>query len=217
MSRIINTKWLILITLTVLCAYAVEQPYRKIIHNSDPKAKCLDGSSPAVYLHEGGDKKNFLIFFNGGGYCAGANLQQTLENCYLRSKTELGTSKVLPETLTIPGGYLSTDPALSKFATWTKVFINYCDGSLHQGSTDTPFSYKDTQLYFRGADNTRSHFKWLQATYDFANAEKVLLTGASAGGIATYLWTNYVRSLLANPAAVYSVPDSGVFINAASP
>jgi hypothetical protein len=116
MSRIINTKWLILITLTVLCAYAAEQPYRKIIHNSDPKAKCLDGSSPAIYLHEGGDKKNFLIFFNGGGYCAGANLQQTLENCYLRSKTELGTSKVLPETLTIPGGYLSTDPALSKFA-----------------------------------------------------------------------------------------------------
>ena len=27
--------------------------YNKIIHNTDPNARCLDGSSPAVYLHQG--------------------------------------------------------------------------------------------------------------------------------------------------------------------
>jgi len=50
-----------------------------------------------------------------------------------------------------------------------------------------------------------------------ASAEKVLLTGASAGGIATYLWSNYVKRLLVNPQALYTVPDSGVFMNAPSP
>jgi hypothetical protein len=72
-------------------------------------------------------------------------------------------------------------------------------------------------LYFRGAYNTRSHFKYLVDNYNFKNAEKVVLTGSSAGGIATFLWNNYVRSLLANPTALVAIPDSGVFMNVASP
>jgi len=72
---------------------------------------------------------------------------------------------VLPPQIISPGGYLSTDPANSRFATWTKVIIMYCDGAQHQGHNDDPIAYKDALLYFRGADNTRSHLKWLQQKY----------------------------------------------------
>ena len=106
---------------------------------------------------------------------------------------------------------------MSKFAGWTKVLILYCDGTLHQGSSNNSVRYKDAELFFRGADNVRSHLKWLTTNYDLVNAETVLLTGSSAGGVATFLWSNYVRSLLANPRALYSAVDSGIFINAASP
>ena len=68
------------------------------------------------------------------------------------------------------GGYLSTDPLISKFAKWTKIIILYCDGAMHQGLTKDPIKYKDIELYFRGSANTRSHFKWLLNTYNFANA-----------------------------------------------
>ena len=27
--------------------------YQKVVHKTDPEAKCLDGSSPAVYVHQG--------------------------------------------------------------------------------------------------------------------------------------------------------------------
>lgn len=37
--------------------------YKKIIHNSDPEAKCLDGSPGLLYVHEGGDPAKILIFF----------------------------------------------------------------------------------------------------------------------------------------------------------
>ena len=93
----------------------------------------------------------------------------------------------------------------------------YCDGSLHQGSNPNPVKYKDVDLYFRGADNTRSHFKYLLNNYNLASAEKVVLTGSSAGGIATALWINYVRSLLNYPENMVSIPDSAVFMNVASP
>lgn len=208
---------ILLLAILCLCAMAAEQPYKKIIHNSDLNAKCLDGTSPALYLHEGGDKAKFLIFFVGGGYCSGTTLNEVLEQCYARSKEDTGSSKNLPEMILSPGGYLSTDESLNKFATWTKFIIFYCDGAHHQGYNKQPISYKDTTLYFRGEANTKSHFKWISTQYDFAGAEKVLLTGASSGGIATFSYNNYVRSLLKNPEVLYTVIDSGTFMNASNP
>jgi hypothetical protein len=64
-------KIVLLLCLLGALALCAEQPYKLVIHNTDPQAKCLDGSSPALFLHEGGDTKNFLIFFVGGGFCAG--------------------------------------------------------------------------------------------------------------------------------------------------
>lgn len=123
----------------------------------------------------------------------------------------------MPDLVYSPGGYLSTDGAINRFATWTKFIIFYCDGAHHQGYNKEPVSYKDTLLYFRGEANVKSHFKWISNNYNFRNADKVLLTGASAGGIATFLWTNYVRSLLTNPEVLYSVADSGAFMNITNP
>ena len=140
-----------------------------------------------------------------------------LEDCYKRSKNELGSSKVLPAETFVSGGYLSTDPALSRFANWTKVIIPYCDGAQHQGYNIDPIAYKDAQLYLRGAANTRSHFKWLINTYQLNSAEKVLLTGASAGGIATFTWSNYMQSLMDEPSHLYTIADSSIFANVSLP
>lgn len=43
-------------------------------------------------------------------------------------------------------------------------------------------------------------------------ASTILLTGGSAGAIAVYLWDQYLRSIVKNPLAVKSVPDSGLFL-----
>lgn len=87
----------------------------------------------------------------------------------------------------------------------------YCDGAFHQGNNVNPIQYKDTKLYFRGAVNTRSHFKWTDLHYNLSAAEKIVLTGSSAGGIAVYLWHQYLKDLVPHPERVYSVADSGIF------
>ena len=48
--------------------------YQKIIHNTDPQAKCLDGSPAMIYVHEGGDTKNIVFHLIGGGVCVGLDL-----------------------------------------------------------------------------------------------------------------------------------------------
>ncbi len=69
-------------------------------------------------------------------------------------------------------------------------------------------------MYFRGAAITRSHFNWINFKYNLKNANKIILTGGSAGGVAVHLWNNYLRSYVKNPDVVYSIDDSGVFMNA---
>ena len=39
---------------------------------------------------------------------------------------------------------------------------------------------------------------------------KIVITGVSAGGIATYLWSNHVVEH--STAKVYAIPDSGMFL-----
>ena len=93
-----NSKFFIALLLLIVMA-AASDFYKKVIHNTDPDAKCLDGSSPMVYLHEGGDTKKILFYFLGGGACFGADVASTLESCYQRSSGMFGTSKVWPDVI----------------------------------------------------------------------------------------------------------------------
>jgi len=47
----------------------------------------------------------------------------------------------------------------------------------------------------------------------------LIITGSSAGGLATYYWANYIKSQIKPEANIVAAPDSGFFldyVNAAS-
>ena len=70
--------------------------------------------------------------------------------------------------------------------------VIYCDGSEHTGTKFDPISYKDKKLYFRGHNNTLETFNFLDKEFDFYNGEAIVITGVSAGGLATFLYSNYL-------------------------
>lgn len=72
-----KTLYLVFIIFAVL--YLSQSEFTKIVHSTDPEAKCLDGSSPMLYLHEGGDTKNIIFHMFGGAACLGSDLASTLE------------------------------------------------------------------------------------------------------------------------------------------
>ncbi len=71
-------KYLLIVLSVFILTTQAENVYKKIVHNYDPEAKCLDGSPSFLYVHEGGDTKNIMIFFLGGGMCGEATLEKTL-------------------------------------------------------------------------------------------------------------------------------------------
>lgn len=59
----------------------------------------------------------------------------------------------------------------------------------------------------------KAHFKWIDSRYNLNKANKIVLTGFSAGGFGTYLWIDYLRGLVSDPNKVYGVVDSAMYIN----
>ena len=95
----------------------------------------------------------------------------------------------------------------------TKVYLKYCDGAGHQGSNTAPIPYKDTKLYFRGNNVTIGQFDSLEQRFGlFSRSDKIIVSGGSAGGLAVFLWTEYVNKR-AKSAQVFGVPDSGIFLD----
>ena len=48
--KVQKTVLILFLLLVLVCS---EENYKRVIHNTDPEAKCLDGSTPAVYVHQG--------------------------------------------------------------------------------------------------------------------------------------------------------------------
>lgn len=92
--------------------------------------------------------------------------------------------------------------------------MKYCDGTGHQGYKKDPISYKDTKLYFRGHNATIGQLNSLAYKYHlFSGAIEIVVTGQSAGGLATFLWSNYIADRSQKTAKVWSLPDSGIFLD----
>lgn len=156
--------------------------------------------------------RKFMLYFEGGGWCDGQDLAGTTEACYQRSKIDMGSSKFTPPTFTYANGILSNNPK-NYFHDFTKIYFKYCDGSGHQGSRNSPVSYKDANLYFRGQDLTISTMNHVEQTHGlFSKNIEIVVTGGSAGGVAALTWTNYVwdRASVKN---VYTIPDAGIFMD----
>jgi hypothetical protein len=54
------------------------QHFKKVINTLDPEAKCLDGSPPIYYIHQGLSKSNFIIWFYGGGFFGSEDISSTI-------------------------------------------------------------------------------------------------------------------------------------------
>ena len=71
-------------------------------------------------------------------------------------------------------------------------------------------------MYFRGANNTLQNLAFLNKTFNLYSADKIVVTGISAGGMATFMWSNYIYDQSTNK-QVFTMPDSGLFLDYPSP
>ena len=202
------------IVLTLLCIAAVSDVVPVLHHMQDKAdALCLDGS-PAAFSYQEGSSNQWVIFFQGGAWC------YTEDDCLERAQTDLGSSNnLVAESHQI--ALLSNDcTANPDFCTHNKVFVYYCDGTSFTGNLVKPISHNGTELYFRGNYIRTAVLETLAEQYGFNSAEKVLVSGFSAGGAAVYLHSNQINDWVVNNVAatveVKAVSLAGMFLDVVS-
>jgi hypothetical protein len=140
-----------------------------------------------------------------------------MSQCASRANSSLGSSKGYPTTSTEllqSVGYLGNDPALNPmFASWTKVYLPYGDGTSQLGDVTEPVIVTEgaPPIYFRGARVLRAMINYLRDE-GLAAATEVVVSGCSAGGLATYAHADTWSAALPK-ARVTALSDSGFFLN----
>ncbi|VFR03562.1 unnamed protein product [Cuscuta campestris] len=169
-------------------------------------AVCLDGSAPAYHLDRGsGDGvNNWLIHFEGGGWC------NNVTTCLERRDTNLGSSTRMEKQVAFEG--ILSDLAIRNpdFYNWNRVNVRYCDGSSYTG--DVEAVNPKTNLHFRGARVFVAVIEELLAN-GMKDAKNALLSGCSAGGLTSILHCDKFKGLLPPSATVKCLADAGYFIN----
>lgn len=189
------------------------------LFDDNDRTKCLDGTPYGVGYAPGYEtgSRNILINMWGGGWCAGRDKDSFYSDCLDRSKTVLGSSKDWNRKFFWEGTFLGGDPKQNiNFYNWHRFDLPYCDGSGHQGHITEPVKVKNETLYFRGHLNTIEAFLFVFDTIDYKDIDNIVLTGCSAGGLATFYWTQYLADyvkLYNKNIKVYGIPDSGFFVN----
>ncbi|KAF3330516.1 pectin acetylesterase 5-like protein [Carex littledalei] len=179
-----------------------------LVKNAKEKgALCLDGTLPGYHFLKGFDSgaDNWLIHLEGGGWC------HDLESCNARKYTVYGSSSRMERQVPFTG-ILSNLPSYNPdFFNWNKVKIRYCDGASFSGDVEET-EQNGTTLYFRGERIWKAVMEELLLN-GLATAKKALLTGCSAGGLATYIHCDDFKALLPNAETVKCMADGGFFLD----
>ena len=167
-------------------------------------AVCLDGS-PAGFMYHPGDPTKWIISMEGGGWC------MSQADCAARAKTALGSSTSWAKTGKF-GGVLDVVPAENPdFNTFSAVLIHYCDGASFSGDSQAG------GLQYRGIRILHGVLDTLLDAHGLTGAKELLITGGSAGGLATILHADSIaaRVKAAAPGVVVRAEaDCGFFLNA---
>ncbi|XP_023542058.1 pectin acetylesterase 9-like [Cucurbita pepo subsp. pepo] len=169
-------------------------------------AFCLDGSLPAYHLDRGfgAGAGNWLLQFEGGGWC------NDVESCLERAKSRRGSTQLMNKWEDF-NGILSNNASLNPdFYNWNRVKLRYCDGGSFGG--DALFHNGTSPLYFKGQKIWESIILDLLPK-GLGTANKALLSGCSAGGLATFLHCEDFTNYLPRNATVKCLSDAGFFLD----
>ncbi|XP_057799656.1 pectin acetylesterase 11-like [Salvia miltiorrhiza] len=218
------TMWMIVCAI-ILVMVGGEQPacdkvpFTPLLNATQKGAVCVDGSPDGYYLQPGsGDgAKNWLIYINGGGWC------ENITTCRDRFNEYNGNSRIsfsnIPNsngTLSVAKdftGILSQNQAINPdFYNWNRIYVTYCDQASFLGDTVVDDG-QGPIVQFRGSRNFDALVEDLLAK-GIGAGENVILSGRSAGGLATILHCDGFRARLPNVGRVKCLSDAGFFIRA---
>jgi cysteine-rich repeat protein len=154
-----------------------------------PGTRCMNGSTAGFGVNYNPDSPDVMIYLEGGGACFS-------DVCDF---TAFSIPFIPPSD-----GIFSRVNAANPVKDWTMIYVPYCTGDIHAGDAERMLGGQLRQ--FRGYSNiTRYLEQWVPSF----PAERVLLTGISAGGFGAALNTTQVADAFGEQVQLTVIDDSG--------
>lgn len=149
-------------------------------------ATCDDGSTTGVAVNPGTEDK-LLVFLMGGGAC------WDYTTCFTLGTASSGPFSAAEWARTDGwwgGSVFDRTEADNPYKDWSFVFVPYCTGDLHGGDHVVTYTQGSTSAEYHHTGHTNLVADLSRVAPTFPNPEKVVISGASAGGGGVLL--NYV-------------------------
>ena len=167
----------------------IESPELEWEYFEIPGTQCMDGSPAGFGVNYNPDSPDVMIYLEGGGACFG-------DACDF-------TAFSLP--FVPPGdGIFSRGNDNNPVNDWTMIYVPYCTGDIHAG--DGEYELGGQVRQFRGYSNITTYLQQIVPSFP---AERVLLTGISAGGFGAALNATQVANAYGDQVELTVVDDSG--------
>ncbi len=177
-----------------------------------PGTTCGDGSTAGIGVNLASQSPDLLVYLEGGGACWDATtcfvLNTAIQIAAPYTQTQFATDVT---NLNASGMFSRTDSA-SAFAGASFVYVPYCTGDVHAGTTVRAYDVngQSRSVHHTGGLNAQVIVGALHAT--LPNLSRIWLTGSSAGGYGATL--NLPRFAAAWPgAAIELLQDSSPFVD----
>ncbi len=164
---------------------------------------CGRGTPYAFYVNRGRDARKLHIHFIGGGACWNSL------NC--SPAVDLFRDEVIPyEAIlydaSLREGVFDLERPENPLRDYATVLISYCTGDVHVGSRTVNYTPNLT-VHHKGYINAKAALEWVYE--NFPEADKVLVSGCSAGSYGAIMHANSIFSRY--PQAMHRlIGDSGV-------
>ncbi|MFO7566343.1 MAG: pectin acetylesterase-family hydrolase [Enhygromyxa sp.] len=167
----------------------LEPPAMEWTYFEVPGTRCMDGSTAGFGVSYNPDSPDVMIYLEGGGACFNDTCDFTAFNLPFVPPSD---------------GIFSRSSGANPVADWTMIYVPYCTGDIHAGDGEKQLGGQLRQ--FRGYSNIT---KYLEQWVPSFPAERVLLTGISAGGFGAALNTTQVARAYGDEVLLTVIDDSG--------
>ena len=183
---------------------------------------CALGDEYKFYFKAGKEDRLVVYFAEGGACwdsatCIGSldedgngkvNKREESDFVYIGSMDKANDPSLM-------GGLFNFDRSANPYADWSMLFLPYCTGDVHVGSSDTRYPFPQNlggsrTIHHRGADNFFYAMHWLTDVHPDVEPDKILVAGSSAGAYGAAFNFPWVREFYPDADEVFLASDAGV-------
>jgi hypothetical protein len=150
-------------------------------------AYCGNGTTTGIGVNLSSKSSKVLLYLEGGGACWSDATCYTLMTAanFTTGYGEADFTSDSTSGLAQTGGFFDRTDATNPFQDYSYVYVPYCTGDVHAGNN--VYKYPSGTGHHVGFTNMSAYLARIVPT--FPSADRVILTGSSAGGFgAAYNW-----------------------------